>query len=96
MGEGYDLIFISHLFHSYSPEDNRRILDNCRKGLNPGGRIVVQEFLIDDTLTQPTMGALFAVNMLVNTEAGRCYAPAEIASWMRDAGLGRDARDTSR
>jgi hypothetical protein len=33
------------------------------------------------------MGALFAVNMLVNTEAGRCYASAEIASWMKDAGL---------
>ena len=88
VGGGYDLIVISHLFHSYSPEDNRRILDNCRTGLNPGGRIVVQEFLVDETLTHPTMGALFAVNMLVNTEAGRCYAPAEIASWMRDAGLG--------
>jgi 2-polyprenyl-3-methyl-5-hydroxy-6-metoxy-1,4-benzoquinol methylase len=87
VGEGYDLIFISHLFHAYSADENRRILANCRKGLNQGGQIVVQEFLIDDTLTHPTMGALFAVNMLVNTEAGRCYAPAEIASWMRDAGL---------
>ena len=87
VGEGYDLIFISHLFHSYSPDDNRRILDNCRKGLNPGGQIVVQEFLIDDTLTQPTMGALFAVNMLVNTEGGRCYSPTEIARWLTDTGL---------
>jgi 2-polyprenyl-3-methyl-5-hydroxy-6-metoxy-1,4-benzoquinol methylase len=87
VGEGYDLIFISHLLHSYSPEDNRRILATSRKALNPGGQIVVQEFLIEDTLTQPTMGALFAVNMLVNTEEGRCYASAEIASWLRAAGL---------
>jgi 2-polyprenyl-3-methyl-5-hydroxy-6-metoxy-1,4-benzoquinol methylase len=87
LGEGYDLIFISHLLHSYSSEDNQRILATSRKALNQGGHIVVQEFLIDDTLTQPTMGALFAVNMLVNTEEGRCYAPAEIASWLRAAGL---------
>lgn len=87
VGEGYDLIFISHLLHSYSPDDNSRILATCLKGLNPGGQIVVQEFLIDDTLTQPAIGALFAVNMLVNTDGGRCYAPAEIASWMRAAGL---------
>ncbi len=87
VGKGYDLIFISHLFHSYSPQENRSIIDNCRGGLNPGGRIVVQEFFINDTLTQPAMGALFAVNMLVNTEGGRCYAPAEIAGWLRDAGF---------
>lgn len=87
VGEGYDLIFISHLFHSYAPGENRRILAQCRQGLNPGGRIVVQEFLVDDTLTQPLHGALFAVNMLVNTEGGRCYAPAEIAGWLRETGL---------
>ena len=87
VGGAYDLIFISHLLHSYSPDDNRRILANCRKGLNPGGQIVVQEFLIDDTLTQPALGALFAVNMLVNTEGGRCYSPAEIAGWLSEAGL---------
>ena len=87
VGEGYDLIFISHLFHAYSADDNRQILAHCLKGLNPGGRIVVQEFLVDDTLTQPLHGALFAVNMLVNTEGGRCYSPAEMAGWLRAAGL---------
>ena len=87
VGKGYDLIFISHLFHSYSPLENRSILDNCRGGLNPGGRIVVQEFFIEETLTQPAMGALFAVNMLVHTQGGRCYPPAEIAGWLRDAGF---------
>ena len=87
VGEGFDLIFISHLFHSYSPEENRRILTTCMKGLNPGGQIVVQEFYINDSLTQPAMGALFAVNMLVHSEGGRCYSPGEIAGWLQDAGL---------
>ena len=87
VGEGYDLIFISHLLHSYSPDDNRRILANCRKGLSPGGQIVVQEFFVDDTLAQPAMGALFAVNMLVHTEGGRCYSPAEISGWLLELGL---------
>jgi 2-polyprenyl-3-methyl-5-hydroxy-6-metoxy-1,4-benzoquinol methylase len=89
VGEGYDLIFISHLLHSYSPDENRRILANSCKGLNPGGRIVVQEFLIEDSLTTPVMGALFAVNMLVHSEGGRCYPPSEIASWLRETGFAR-------
>jgi len=92
IGEGYDLIFISHLLHSCTPDENRRILAACRGALNPGGEIVVQEFLIDDTLTQPLHGALFAVNMLVNTEGGRSYSPTEIEGWLKEAGLAATRR----
>lgn len=87
LGKGYDLIFISHLFHSYSPDQNRHILASCRSALNPGGQVVIQEFLVDDAQTHPLHGALFAVNMLINTESGRCYSPAEISGWLKGAGF---------
>ncbi len=89
LGSGYDLVFISHLFHAYGPEENRAIMRKAAAALNPGGRVAVQEFPIDDSLTSPLSSALFSVNMLVNTERGRCYSVGEIVDWMQDAGLSK-------
>jgi 2-polyprenyl-3-methyl-5-hydroxy-6-metoxy-1,4-benzoquinol methylase len=87
VGKGYDLIFISQILHAYSAEDNLLILKNCAKALNKSGRIVVQEFPISEDRTHPVQSALFSVNMLVNTQAGRCYSPREIKSWLLKSGL---------
>jgi ubiquinone/menaquinone biosynthesis C-methylase UbiE len=88
-GEGYDMIFISQIFHSYTAEQCLRLLGNSRNALNPGGRVVVQEFYLDESKTNPQVGAIFAVNMLVNTTGGRTYSPKEISAWMRKAGFER-------
>ncbi len=87
IGGDYDLIFISQVLHSFSPAENIRILEKCGKALRAGGKIAIHEFLVDDTLTRPPHGALFSVNMLVNTEGGRCYAPREIMRWLAAAGF---------
>ena len=87
VGKGYDLIFMSQILHSYSEWSNRKILRKCRRALNEGGRIVIQEFYISENRTHPVQNALFSVNMLVNTQAGRCYAPKEIKSWLSQSGL---------
>lgn len=36
--------------------------------------------------TSPQQAALFAINMLVGTEAGSTYTEAEYSEWMKDAG----------
>ena len=38
-------------------------------------------------LDAPEFGAVFAVNMLLHTSGGRCYALREITDWMTAAGL---------
>lgn len=89
IGSKYDLILISQIFHAYSAEENIALLSKCREAVNPGGRVVVQEFPINDALTSPPHSALFSVNMLVGTEKGRCYSPREIKSWLAEAGFKR-------
>ncbi|MHB8883421.1 MAG: methyltransferase [Thermodesulfovibrionales bacterium] len=89
IGSGYDLILISQIFHAYSPGENMDLLRKCRKALNPGGRVVVQEFPINDALTAPPHGALFSVNMLAGTKSGRCYSPAEMKKWLATTGFSR-------
>jgi ubiquinone/menaquinone biosynthesis C-methylase UbiE len=92
IGDGYDLILISQVLHSFSPEDNMLVLDKCRKALRKDGKIAVYEFLIDNTLTAPLHSALFSVNMLVNTGGGRAYSPKEIMGWLSAVGFRKCGR----
>jgi ubiquinone/menaquinone biosynthesis C-methylase UbiE len=87
IGSGYDLILLSQIFHAYSAEENIALLRKCKKAINPGGRVVIQEFPINDMRTVPPHGALFSVNMLVGTEKGRCYSPKEMKRWLAEIGF---------
>jgi predicted O-methyltransferase YrrM len=87
LGNNYDMVFISQILHAYSDRDCLSLLKKSSAALKPGGRVVVHEFYLDQTKTNPPQGALFAINMLVNTAAGRSYAPSEISSWMKKAGF---------
>ncbi len=87
IGKGYDLVFISQVLHSYSEQVNISILRKAGEALHPGGRVVVQEFYIDHTRTLPVQSALFSINMLVNTDSGRCYSPSEISGWLSNTGF---------
>lgn len=87
IGDGYDLILMSSILHIYSPAENTRLLKKGFRALNPGGRLVVLEIEVDDTGTKPPGGALFSINMLVNTEGGSSYSPKEMKSWLTAAGF---------
>ena len=86
-GTGYDLAFLSAILHSNSPQQNQALLARAAAALNPGGRVVVQEFIMDEDRVTPVWGALFALNMLVNTAAGDTFTQAEIGGWLEAAGL---------
>lgn len=88
IGKGYDLyIFISQVFHSLSKEEIIHVLRKSRQALNPSGRVVIQEFYIDEGLTYLLQSALFSVNILVNTPCGRCYPLSELEANLRDTGF---------
>jgi 2-polyprenyl-3-methyl-5-hydroxy-6-metoxy-1,4-benzoquinol methylase len=84
---GYDLIFLSAIVHSNSPDENRVLMRKCAGALNSGGRVVVQDFVMSDDRIEPATGAFFALNMLVGTKAGDTFTESEIRSWMEEAGL---------
>lgn len=86
-GDGYDLVWISAICHMWGDDDNRELIRRIYASLNPGGRIVLQDFILEDDKTAPRFGAIFALNMLVNTRAGSSYSGAEYQSWMTAAGF---------
>jgi len=85
--QGFDLIFLSAIVHSNSIPENRRLVRKCVKALNPGGQVVVQDFIMNEDRTGPAPAALFTLNMLVGTDAGDTYTESEVRSWMKAAGL---------
>jgi ubiquinone/menaquinone biosynthesis C-methylase UbiE len=87
IGTDYDLIFMSHILHSYSEKKNIALFKKCWRSVNKGGKIVIRDFYIHENRTRPAQSAIFAINMLVNTEGGRCYSPREVKKWLLDTGF---------
>ena len=95
LGTGFDLVLLSAIIHSNSPQGNRDLIRKAAAALNPSGQLVVQDFIVAEERTGPPFGVLFALNMLVGTEAGDTYTESDVREWMEQAGLVHiAARDT--
>lgn len=87
LGSGYDLVFVSAICHMLSEQENMDLIKRCRQALKPGGRLVIQDFVLEPDKTAPKSAALFSLNMLVGTKHGASYSEPEYAAWLRAAGF---------
>lgn len=87
LGEGYDLVLVSAVCHMLDEKENARLIGRCHDALAPGGRLVIQEFILDPDKCAPQSATLFSLNMLVGTRAGASYSEPEYTEWMRAAGF---------
>jgi len=83
----YDVAWLSQILHSMGPEGCRTVIEKAVSVLEPGGLILVHDFLLNDTHDSPLFPALFALNMLVNTEEGRSYSEGEVRDMLAKAGV---------
>jgi predicted O-methyltransferase YrrM len=86
---GHDLAFLSAIIHQNSPGQNLDLYRKVLQSLNPGGRIVIRDHVMDPDRTRPREGAIFAVNMLVGTSGGSTYTFEEIRAGLAQAGFVR-------
>jgi 3-hydroxy-5-methyl-1-naphthoate 3-O-methyltransferase len=86
-GEGYDMVFLSAICHMLSPQENKDLFLRAHDALVRGGRIAVQDFLLEPDKTAPPAGAIFALNMLVGTAEGSSYSQEEYSCWLQEAGF---------
>lgn len=91
-GSGFDLVLLSAILHSNSPEENKILLAKAVRALSPGGQIVVSDFFMTEDRCAPPFAALFALNMLVATRAGDTYTETEVRDWLAAAGISEIAR----
>ena len=86
-GDGYDLVYISNIIHSMSPDETRQIVAKAHRALSPGGAIIIKEFFLDDTRAAPLPAALFSINMLTATAGGKSYTFNETRRILSEAGF---------
>jgi predicted O-methyltransferase YrrM len=86
IGGGYDVAWLSHILHAESPADCQKIIDKAVTALVSGGVIVVHDFILNDDMAGPLFPALFSLNMLLGTRAGRSYSERQITEMLARSG----------
>jgi len=84
---GADFALLSAILHQHSRRHNRELFAKTFAALRPGGRVAIRDVVMDPDRTTPPMGALFAINMLVNTPSGGTCTFEEIADDLGSAGF---------
>jgi SAM-dependent methyltransferase len=84
---GFDVVWLSHVLHSAGPATCAAVLKKAVSTMEPGGMILVQEFILDDTLDAPLFPALFSLNMLIGTPDGQAYCEKDLLDMLGAAGV---------
>jgi SAM-dependent methyltransferase/biotin operon repressor len=79
----FDAAYLGSVSHIYGPEENLALIKRVAGSLAPGGLIAIRDFV--KGLSRGA--ALFAVNMLVNTESGNTYTEENYREWLGAAGF---------
>jgi len=87
LGEGFDAVYISNILHMLGPDVCVDLFRRAAGALAEGGRILVKDFLLDESRTSPAYAAQFSVNMLVGTARGRSYTRGEVAGQLAAVGF---------
>jgi len=84
---GCDIALLSAIIHQNSPQQNVELYRKIYQALDPGGTLIIRDHVMDESRTSPPAGALFALNMLVNTQAGDTYTFMEVKNTLNIAGF---------
>ena len=83
----YDVVWLSQILHGEGPATCETIIRKAASVLEPGGMILIHEFLLNDTQDGPLFPALFSLNMLVGTPEGQAYSEGQLRAMMDRAGI---------
>ena len=83
----YDVAWLSHILHGEGPDDCRMIIKKAVGALEPGGMIIIHDFILNNSMDGPLFPALFSLNMLLGTESGQSYSEEQIRDMLVSAGV---------
>jgi SAM-dependent methyltransferase len=85
----YDLIILGHIIHSEGEKHGKKLLEKSYAALRPGGKLLIAEYVPNDSRTGPAMPLLFGLNMLLQTGEGAVFTFREYRAWLKTAGFGK-------
>jgi len=84
---GFDFAWISAIIHQMDRSGSRALYAKALDALNPGGMAAVRDYVMSADRLSPLEGAVFGINMFVNTPSGMVYAYREIKEDLELAGF---------
>lgn len=83
---GADIILLSNILHDWDLPECHRIVGRCAAALPPGGRLLIHDVFLNDSLDGPLPIALYSASLFSLTE-GRAYSAAEFRQMLSAARL---------
>ncbi len=87
LGVGYDVALVFGVLNGEPPEGRPALMRKVYDCLNPGGRIVVRDCVLDDDRAGPPESAIFALQMLLATDSGGLDTRSDWTDWLATAGF---------
>jgi len=87
VGNGYDVIFLSHILHQEDETTCLEILRKCFDGLASQGLLVVQAMYIDRTSKAASYALLHDLLTLLIFPGGKNHAIDDTIAWLRNTGF---------
>ncbi len=84
---GFDLVILSNIIHGFGASACRQLVGKTYDCLNPGGRVLVIDFYLDDDKGGPVFAALFGLAASLLGLGARTYTRGEVRQWLEEAGF---------
>lgn len=85
--EAYDVVLMSYISGSVPEGIIASLYKNAYKALKPGGRLLVHDFMVNDSLDGPELGALWALQHVTVNADGLGLCPAEVIKRLAEGGF---------
>ena len=82
-----DCVLMSYISGSVPASLIPALYEQAYKVLKPGGRLIVHDFMVDDSLTGPPLAALWAVQHIAVNAEGLGLCPANVTEIMKASGF---------
>ncbi|MDP2606633.1 MAG: methyltransferase, partial [Deltaproteobacteria bacterium] len=83
----YDAAILRALIQVLSPEGARLAVKNIGAAINPGGKIYIIGYILDDSRISPPVAVGFNLTFINTFDAGESYTEKEYRDWLSNAGF---------
>lgn len=84
---GQDVVFMSYLLSAVGGDAIAPLLQRALGVLRPGGRLIIHDFMLDETHSGPSSAALFFLSYLSANPDAVSFTSGDMARWTRAAGF---------
>ena len=86
-GTAYGLVVLSNFMHAYGAKTAHRLIVKAAGLTTENGILLIHDYFPDRPGIRPHKGALYDLNMLLNTYDGACHEVEIVRDWLTAAGM---------